>query len=710
MSIIQCKIETFFHKYDYCTTQTKAKSKVTKAKAKAKPNAKTMTDPVCIGFNDLYESVSEDFPDIGEDNLKRYVVELYEVGLLVRDRNYGTDDYMYRGCPGLKYSDFSSIDNSMKQHIMFHFVDNPTVFFVLYNTQKGKSRIVQTEVLDWVKVKSKQIVPILLQDNDTTLADQTVLGLIRALKENNVKYQLFELSSTSKITSTVQNIISAINSFACFPDEEPMPIVSGLTNNTQIQKILTILQHIRHRRTKCPNLMAGMIWDEADKTYPSVRDKKFQVDNETLCIRNFTLDDTSCLYHIGFVTATEGSLIEDFPECATAYNFKPEQNELDTPYYRAIHQHTTNADVKVGLLPDTYKQKKNNNGFKELLRENLEYFMNPIPGTNAIYRKTIVNADNNLASQHMHAVEMHAEGCHVLVFNRTGLTVYQRGVQKTERFKTKGCTFNVLLFYVYKLYELHTAPLFIMGRKKVDRGLGFHYAPRQYNGIAPKTENFEKKGDIVFDGVEGLIWTDMFLGHIEAKQSAVQKAGRLSGIVAQCPQYVSITFWTTASTARMVCDHYSLVDATNSLVGCHTIEQSIEHAKREIVPSTFVDIREPADPRQTVPIVIDELSAEDISALARRGNVRRETVKSIIARTNQALLDEIERDAYKFCQITTPDVDGSYKKHVIDAMTHVVNKTGFDIDFSKEQKTKNSVNVYIDRRESRLIIVRWKGA
>ena len=113
-------------------------------------------------------------------------------------------------------------------------------------------------------------------------------------------------------------------------------------------------------------------------------------------------------------------------------------------------------------------------------------------------------------------------------------------------------------------------PVIIIGRRKVDRGLGFHYAPRE-------------------PGTEGLIWTDIILGKIEDANTAVQKAGRLAGIIAQCPQYYGkCTYWTDERTQRDILRHNRIVDEANKLSGC-TILQAVTRGTvkvDELLPRT----------------------------------------------------------------------------------------------------------------------------
>lgn len=534
----------------------------------------------------LYEIINSDDSPIDFDHFTQNLNDLVDAGFIIRNINVSQDKVWYTGKQGLKYSDFSGIDNALKQHILTQFIENPTTFFVLFNTQKGKSVIVQKRLISWAREPKKQIVSILMLDNDQTLGDQTIEGLVARLKKEDVNVKLFTLVSTSK--NTVEEILTYIDAYASNPGEEeyPMPLITALTNSKQSEKILRILKKVLVRNEKrYPNLYYGMIWDEADKTYPLVRDKVAQIEGNPMCIRQFTLDNTNALHGNGFITATQGELLDDYPECASAFAVIPEINEEDIKFYRAIHS----SDSVVKNIPINRKT-KNNKVFLDILANHTKHFMEKIVLSNgeSEFRKTIINSSTRNDEMNNLAKILNAKKCHVIVFNQSGLMVYKCNDSNPIRLKTKGRNFGVLLYYVYKKCDLHTAPLFIIGRRKVDRGLGFHYAPRCHQSIDPKELNFEL-GPLKTDGIEGLIWTDEFLGHIEVKETATQKAGRLAGIVAQCPQYPKdgLIWWTDQETEVTVKQQCEIVDMVNKLSGSRTIIQAVEYAKRE-VPKTKI--------------------------------------------------------------------------------------------------------------------------
>jgi len=544
-------------------------------------------------YSGLYELINtEEFP-VDMDIFKRDLEELVDVGFIVRNINESQDEEWFTCKSGLKFADFSAIDSPLKKQILLQFIENPTTFFVLFNTQKGKSKIVQDKLISWALEKTKkQIVSILMLDNDTTLGDQTTEGLVSRMNNEGVEVRLFPLISTSK--TSLEGILDYIDSYAAFPNEKPMPLITALSNYKQLEKILHILNHILQRHNnRYNNLYYGIIWDEADKTYSLLRDKEIRIKGIPRCIRNFTLDDTTILHGNGFITATEGGLIDgDYPECVSSHAVISEINPEDENYYRAFHH----PDSIINRIKFKNK-KKNNENFLDIFNKNRSYFNTKITLLNGEegFRKTIINSSSRSNDMKNLARELNHEGCHVMVFNQTGLSVYKHGETGVKRLKTKHRSFNELLFYTYKKCGLDNAPLFIVGRRKVDRGLGFHYAPRSHYGIPikPKELVFEF-GSLILDGSEGLIWTDEFLGHVENKETAVQKAGRLAGIIAQCPQYpVNLTWWTDDETASIVKRHYEIVDAVNNQPGCNTIVQAVERAKI-IVPE-----------EERIPVVVD---------------------------------------------------------------------------------------------------------
>ena len=537
-------------------------------------------------WEELLESVNDELP-VEPEQFDKAISELIELGYIIRNDNIDEDRTWYCGKPELQYSDISVFSDQLKQIILYQFIENPATFFVLFNTQKGKSGIIQDKLISWQKDPQKRVVTILMLDNDSTLSEQSTDGIVSRMKSEGVPLKVFRLVNSSK--DSLADIQTYIDSYAVFPEYD-MPLIAALTNPNQIDKIVKLLDRIQFRNERFPNLRYAIIWDEADKTYPLARDKPVKIGGKTMCIRNFTLDNTTALHGNGFVTATEGELMDgDYPECSSAHAVIPEINEEDAPHYRGAH--LPGAIIKPIKIP---RKLKNNDNFLDVFLENRSHFMEKTLLKNGQlgYRKTIINSNTSIADMGTLAREINRVDCHTIVFNQSGLTITNCITKDTTRFKTKKRYFNEVLFYAYKMCKLDSAPLFIIGRRKVDRGLGFHYAPRSHREIKTKTLDFGI-GHLETDGVEGLIWTDMYLGRVEIKETASQKAGRLYGIVGQCPQCPEkLTWWTDINTANTIIHHSKIVDEANNQLGCMSMVQSLEHASKNVKRTTIIDISE----------------------------------------------------------------------------------------------------------------------
>ena len=107
------------------------------------------------------------------------------------------------------------------------------------------------------------------------------------------------------------------------------------------------------------------------------------------------------------------------------------------------------------------------------------------------------------------------------------------------------------------------------------------------------------------------MWTDMILGRIDDKNTAVQKAGRLAGIVAQCPQYPGqLTWWTDERTANSIMRHNLIVDSANTK-RAHTTLQAVERAKVEVPEKKLEKKKDDETPYR---VYADEKTAREVLA------------------------------------------------------------------------------------------------
>jgi hypothetical protein len=481
--------------------------------------------------------------------------ELATDGLVLIKTN--TDDtLLYETKSGLVLSDFNEIRDQVKYDILSFMCENPKAFFMLGNTQNGKTRKIGGEMKQWSQEKSVKVVGFIVVDNDNALSDQ----FVASLRTQPVK--LFRLSGIRG--DTFDTIKDAIDAYAGDPTgERLMPLIVLLSNEIQNTKMVKLVAHIdRMARLYHSKLRYGIIWDECDVTYTRLREAPVL----DMTIRTFIIEQTTALYKVGWVSATEGTLLDDqsFPECMNAqiYPFVPDPETQ--PFYRSFH-------LPEAMIHDVPFEGGLNRYASKVVSDNMAHFSTPIrkisEDGNSIcntYRKIIVNSTSTKIKMDELAKWFLGKDMNVIVFNNdqgTSLKLYMQG-EAIDVFVIKGYTLNSLLFYIYKKRGLHTKPLAVIGNRKVNRGLSFSYCPRDAKPITIKG----KLGDLVTQDREGLVFTDMILGRIDNVSSAVQKAGRLSGLIGDSPQYTgSIHFWTDGYTAEKILVHNRMVDAANQM-------------------------------------------------------------------------------------------------------------------------------------------------
>ncbi len=525
-------------------------------------------------YNEVYDTEEGEPTDEFLETLQALVETGYLRSKLYEDR------LLYFAREGLKWAEFAHLDNRLMQKILLIFAKNPKTFFVLYNTQKGKMRIAALEIKAWAQERDVKPVAFVIVDNDKTLADQSEDGLRNLVGDNG---ELFLLSSNSSVK--YEDIKTKIDAYAADTEGDyKMPVIVALANDKQTTKVMKLMAHIEHKATRGSRLRYGIVFDEADKIYPQLREKSY----DGVTLRQLLVEEERALYKLGFVTATHGDLldVEAFPECANAHLYETDSGNAN---YRALHHH--DSVVKIVKHPASME---NNTYASEIIKSNNTYFMTPV---NGYYRKIIVNSNASAAKMREFADGCVERGMYAITFNMNGINVYGQGTAK--KYSAKGRKFNEVLFYIYKTLKLHDKPLVIIGRRKVDRGLGFHYAPRTHDEITIAGCD----GDLVTRDGEGLIWTDIILGRIDDSATAVQKAGRGAGIIAQCPQYIgSVTYWTDERTANTIKRHNQIVDMANTMGTCSAV-QAVGHAEEqipviperrpyELSPTSFASVKE----------------------------------------------------------------------------------------------------------------------
>lgn len=575
-----------------------------------------MNDRNFTTIESLFERICDEFDDASdnpsappsEEAFGDIISDLCDdsTGYLVRVYNPIDESDGYMARPGLKWSDFQDLACPVKKQILLYLVDNPKTFFVLLNTQKGKTAIAAKHFTEWTQLNQTtgaKIVPFMFMMNDRTLADQTQETLNRVPNS-----KIFQLSTNANTTES--EILTHIDAWVGDMYEEyKTPVILTLPNKNQIPKVVRMLDRIKTRVLERGSpLRYAFIIDEFDLVYPLIRDELLPF-----------IECDSALHKLGFISATDGDALDEYPECANAHF---ESHGEDSPDYRAFHH--ADSIVKIVDRPP----KKHNQFAYKVIEDNVAHFNGPlpnglIPNRNNSYRKIIVNGDATRASMESFARKMTETGQnYCITINMFGVSLFADGNKRRGK-SIRGCRLNAVLFWLYKKERLEDKPLYVIGNRKVDRGLGFHYAPRkndagEFDAVVTTFEGV----DVVSTNGEGLIFTDLILGRVVKKEMATQKAGRCAGIIAQCPNYCgSVHYWTDQKTANHILNHNRKVDHMNQLSGAYTAQQADTRARSQLAAR-------PAPPsvptRNYATSPVPHATAEIARAWFRGLNLRRE--------------------------------------------------------------------------------------
>lgn len=550
-------------------------------------------------FDNLYEAYEETI-DEGEELIDEKCFQM-KLDELVAEQvivfgpfttEYHNDENLYTIHNSINYKHCENIKDPVKRFISFELVQNLSTFFILQPTQMGKNTIISKELVKWAKDIAKKPVAFMMFANDLPLSVQSRIGIEKVFAEHKIKIKTFMLSSDKKIT--MESIKDNINGYAADKTEEGeepeygMPIICSLDNPTQRKKTLSLIKYIHTKvATKKSLLRYGIIWDEADKTYASARNVEYTVEEEVVSFRKYIVDKNDALYRLGFASATEGGLIieDDFPECVNAYIYPV----IVTPDIEANYRSLNHPESISNIVPYLKKKHDPNTYAMHVLNTNHEHFHTPVvlPNRELYYRKVIINSKVQTKDMEVLAIWCNDNNFNSLVINgaggtRASIKVYKNGklsrIYKLK-FENVSKSLNERIYYIYKSQNMNDKPLVIIGSRKIDRGLSFHYCPRVDTKVIIRGED----GDIITQDKDGIVFTDEILGNIPNKETAVQKAGRLAGIIGNSPQYIGSTdYWIDERTETMVRRQLNVVNTTNEIAKQNsslTFGQSLKKAQ-----------------------------------------------------------------------------------------------------------------------------------
>ena len=584
-----------------------------------------------------------------------------------------------------------------------------SAFFILQNTQSGKLCQSAKEIQKW---SAHKVITFFISSNDRTLIDQSSEGISYFLQQ---KSNLFILSSNAAIH--MEHIKSRIELYAADRlGRHQMPIITALANKQQNARVLELVYFIQQLADHGSDIKYGFIFDEADSTYPILREQTCLLGKKLIHYHSIFVENKKYLHRVGFVTATEGCLVDqDYPECANAMLYQCVKDTFSENHYRAIH--TIEAICHSGDDYTTHTTHTTQNDYAmAVIKTHRKHFFGKIKG---MYRKIIINSNSQTTDMELVAKECVSMGMNALVFNMNGLSIYNG--RPLPEVSVRNKRFNQVVYNTVQQYQLDRKPLVMIGRRKVDRGLSFHYAPR--------------------DGSQGLIWTDMIMGHVEDVSLAVQKAGRMAGIIAHCPQYTGeCHYWATSETIQKCIDKNRLNDRANSLIAntdfslVEALRIASDHKERfverivlskkdrkmvidgKLLAERLVYYVESdkrgsvnsyrmvedgiefyhgleLDPRAGIPMVL-ELSLENVISVTESVLQQKYRVKELLLEIYPML------EEYEFGECA-----------VVDSIDFLVESfsLGRKLEYGVEDKKKNIFHVFLHPVSSRMVLMLWNG-
>jgi len=409
-------------------------------------------------------------------------------------------------------------------------------------------------------LSDKRYLPVIfvVGDNMSSLMDQTVEGFHKLLcRELGVdKYEgLMCLKGDEKIRQQdIENYVDSYHLSHLLGShvKKLPPIIMALNNKVQLKKLIDI-----HQKKVVDPLLAdptsplrsAFVFDEFDKVYRFLRPM----------FKPLLVDNPVGVFSVLGVTGSEDGICEEFPEWASSNLVRVELNAEKERDHRGIHH--PEAVIK------RYKQTSavgNSSYALNIIKLNLAEFtaarVNPKNGLR-YFPKTIILADARIVSHKTLATQLLALGFHVILQNESNLKVCLNGTTNWRPWSIKKKVVRNELFKMFNELDLWHAPVALIGNRKLDRGLGYHYAPPT--------------------GGSSLIWTDEIMGHIHGGASRVQKVSRIHGVIGHCDDYPNqLNFWVDERTELTVRNENGIIKSLHDgYQGFHSLRERLTYAR-----------------------------------------------------------------------------------------------------------------------------------
>jgi hypothetical protein len=422
-------------------------------------------------------------------------------------------------------------NTELEKEIHFRLKNDNKLWTIFLNCQKSKT----AQVIKRLKeINNTKTVSIIMCQNDSQLALQTSE---RINNELTLDTKVFVLTSAVNrkpnydddsivYNPKIADLLKYVLNYLTGKTGYLYPVIVGLTNYLQIEKVIAILE----ATVKLPDTGYHLFFDEADATYHNLRPK---------LLKFIMTDDVNTHTHnkgTYWITATGFSLINgvhSYKECKIAHQYDIQISDFIKNNYFGIND--DNAVI--------HKIDNKDDKLFSIIQSNIEHFTKPL--NDGTYRRIIGISSFVTDDQIIDAIGLKNVGFNVISINSKGLLLHNKDsatVVLTQKFKE----FNKSLAHLYhqSIYSsiLKSKPLIILGNRKVDRGLTFHYAPDENSKIPP------------------MLWTDIVIPQTENWKRAVQMTGRVAGIIKHISPFKEIHYWIETKTLKRIEKYVSITD------------------------------------------------------------------------------------------------------------------------------------------------------
>jgi hypothetical protein len=434
---------------------------------------------------------------------------------------------------------------------------NTGLYTINLGAQKTKTHQMILKIKKFIELQdtTKKVIPIYISMNDLDLTDQTIQRFLKTLR---VKVFVFgsriiqvdeQYANMIRIIKTERDVDDVKNHISSYihEDDHLMPLIIGLSNKTQINKMSLVLDWITGRRY---HISYSILLDEADVTYPLARSSILKYICNTALLQEQGVYE-KCDRNMGIYLATAtGKSLEDtdlYPEIQFAEQCEINLEDSVDINYRDI-AHTDAQFPRPNLKQRGHES--NNEFILRIIRENPRHFTETIVKNEFSYkRRTIVLADVKNVEQRKLAESVIRYKQASIVVNQTGFTYCYPiqnkdgtlsssgliSVTRRNHPELKRLPINEKITEIVNRIcpELLRWGLLIIGNRKVDRAITYHNAPR--------------------DGSPAFLLTDCILGYGPGAAKSHQTLGRMFGVIAHCQEYCGkLWFWVDCRTREAV--------------------------------------------------------------------------------------------------------------------------------------------------------------